>query len=56
MITTKQSEADGLWYWHLKSANGKVVADGAEGYASRGNARRAARRAKALMATAVIEG
>lgn len=35
---------DGQFYWHIKAANGKVVADGSEGYANKGNARRAARR------------
>lgn len=32
---------DGQWYWRAKSFNGVTVADGAEGYASRSNARRA---------------
>jgi len=32
------------WYWRLRATNGRVVADGAEGYSSRRNAIRAARR------------
>lgn len=27
-----------LWYWRLKASNGKVIADGAEGYSSQSNA------------------
>lgn len=34
-----------LWYWRLRAANGLIVADGSEGYATRSNAFRAARRA-----------
>ena len=46
----------GLWYWRLVARNGKTVADGAEGYASVSNARRAARRVQKLMAEAEIVG
>lgn len=35
---------DGNYYWRGVSANGKVVADGGEGYSTRQNARRAVRR------------
>lgn len=31
----------GLFYWRLKAKNGRIIADGAEGYANRQNARRA---------------
>ncbi len=32
----------GKWYWRVRSKrNGKIVADGAEGYASKSNLRRA---------------
>ena len=24
-----------LWYWHLRAANGRIIADGAEGYTRR---------------------
>lgn len=30
------------WFWRLRAANGKIIADGAEGYARTGNALRAA--------------
>lgn len=32
---------DGHWYWHAKSVNGVILADGAEGYTTRSSARRA---------------
>ena len=35
---------DGQWYWAAIHVNGEIVADGAEGYATRSNARRAVRR------------
>lgn len=31
----------GDWRWHLRAANGRIVADSGEGYASRRNAKRA---------------
>lgn len=40
---------DFRWYWSLVAANGKIVADGSEGYASPANARRAANRAFAIV-------
>ncbi len=43
----------GDWYWRLRATNGRIIADGSEGYAKRGNAIRAARRAKAIMASAL---
>lgn len=42
------------WYWRLRARNGEIVADGAEGYTRRGDARRAAIRAQKIMAEAVI--
>lgn len=36
---------DGLWYWHVKAPNNKIIMDGAEGYSSRWAARRAMLRA-----------
>jgi len=30
------------WRWRLKSANGRIIADSAEGYVSKAGARRAA--------------
>jgi uncharacterized protein YegP (UPF0339 family) len=32
------------WRWSLRSRNGHVIADGGEGYSTKSNARRAARR------------
>lgn len=29
------------WYWHAKTKNGRIVADGSEGYYKLGNAKRA---------------
>lgn len=44
----------GLWYWRLRSANGRIVADGAEGYATKGNARRAADRVESIFQGVVL--
>lgn len=33
-----------LWYWRLKGTNGKIIADGGEGYATRASAARAVKR------------
>jgi uncharacterized protein YegP (UPF0339 family) len=35
-------DAGGLWRWRIKAINGRVVADSAEGYATKSNAHRAA--------------
>lgn len=43
---------DGRWYWSLQAPNYRTVADGSEGYASRRNATRAAKRAQAMLAGA----
>ena len=43
------------WRWRLKARNGRIVADSGEGYASRTNAFRAARRVKCAAYSAVIE-
>jgi uncharacterized protein YegP (UPF0339 family) len=32
------------WRWRIKHANGRIIADGGEGYSTRSNAIRAARR------------
>lgn len=34
---------DGKWYWHIVASNGKIIADGGEGYCSKSNAKRALR-------------
>lgn len=36
--------ADGQWRWRLRAANGKITADGAEGYANESSCKRAVRR------------
>lgn len=42
-VTVYQDDA-GEWRWRRRSANGRTVADGAEGYARKDGALRAARR------------
>lgn len=32
------------WYWRLRASNGKIVADGSEGYSSKSAAQKAVRR------------
>lgn len=45
MITFEYTTGrDGKHYWRARSSNGMIVADGGEGYSTRQNARRAARR------------
>lgn len=46
---------DGLWYYHLLAGNGKIVMDGAEGYASKGNAERALARTVVLVRHACVQ-
>lgn len=38
---------NGLFYWHAKSLNGRIVQDGSQGYSTHGNAKRAMRKAAA---------
>jgi len=38
-LRTKQAN-NGRFYWSLVAANGKIIADGAEGYSTRSKARR----------------
>ena len=45
----------GGWRWRLVAGNGNVVADGAEGYATAGNARRAAKRMRRDMSAVPVE-
>ena len=35
---------DAQWYWRLRSANGRIVATGAEGYTRKADAGRAAKK------------
>lgn len=41
MILEYYRDADYLWRWRAKSRNGRIVADGAEGYATQRNVERA---------------
>lgn len=48
--------ADGLWYWRITNRrNGKIEADGGEGYASAGNCRRAFKKLVARIQAGDIE-
>jgi len=40
----------GNWYWRIRAKNGRIIADGAEGYVSKQNAVRAFKRFLELMA------
>lgn len=44
----------GEWRWHLKAANGRIMADSGEGYISRANAERALRAFRARVAAADV--
>ena len=39
------------WRWRLKASNGRIMADGGEGYRRLGSARRAANRVRSILAT-----
>ena len=43
------------WFWHLQTRNGRIVADGAEGYSSEAKARQGFRAAAKLAAKALSE-
>ena len=45
----------GEWRWHFVAANGKTIADSGEGYATRANAIRAARRLRIIASEAKLE-
>jgi uncharacterized protein YegP (UPF0339 family) len=47
---------DSLWYWRLRAGNNRIVADGAEGYASASNAIRAAKRLHKALRDSDLEG
>lgn len=51
--STKQV-VDGLWYWRLRAANGEIIADGSEGYDSKGNAKKAVSRVKRHISVAPV--
>lgn len=44
-----------FWRWRLVARNGKIIADSGEGYSSRTNALRAARKLVIIAVQAVIE-
>ena len=44
----------GEWRWRLVAANALIIADSGEGYATRSNARRAARRMKVAVYRAEV--
>lgn len=52
-FVTYQDSA-GEWRWRLRSSNGNTVADSGEGYATRSNARRAARAMKRSVYRALV--
>lgn len=45
----------GEWRWRYKAANGRIMADGAEGYASNRNAWRALERFAELLGLADVQ-
>jgi len=45
----QQRGSQPFYYWRLRAANGLIIADGAQAYATRSNAVRAARRARDVM-------
>jgi len=47
-------DAAGGWRWRLVAANGKIVADGAEGYTRRRDCIRAIERTRHLAITTVV--
>lgn len=40
---------DGQWYWHFQANNNEIIADGAEGYASEHNVKRAITNVRSLL-------
>lgn len=44
---------DGDWYWHAIARNGKIVADGAEGYTRAADCRKALNR---FVASVIFKG
>ena len=47
-------DGQGEWRWRLVAANGRIVGDSGEGYATSSNAQRAARRFKSATYRAVV--
>ncbi len=44
-----------LWFWHIKSRNGKIVADGSEGYTSEAKARQGFKAAARAIAKELVK-
>ena len=47
-------DSEGQWRWRLRAGNGRIIADGSEGYRSKRNAERAMYAAKLAMAPARV--
>lgn len=47
-------DASGWWRWQLRAANGRIIADGSEGYSERRHAERAMYAAKLAMASSLV--
>lgn len=47
-------DAAGQWRWRLRAGNGRIIADGSEGYSERRHAERAMYAAKLAMAPAQV--
>lgn len=50
------ADAAGQHRWRLVAPNGRIIADGAEGYATRSNAVRAAQRVVTVIRACLIDG
>jgi len=44
-----------IWFWHVKSRNGKIVADGSEGYTSEAKARQGFKAAARAIAKELLK-
>jgi uncharacterized protein YegP (UPF0339 family) len=45
----------GEWRWRLKASNGRIISDSGEGYATKGNVKRAIRRHRYLAVFASVK-
>ncbi len=48
-----KSSANGQWYWRLIAPNGRIIADGSEGYTRRNGVEQAAKRVIRYMRSAM---
>lgn len=55
IVYWRKFQTDGVfaWYWHLQTKNGHIIADSAEGYASRRNVLRAVNRFSSFLSVDV---